>query len=200
MERVKESVATASPKSFSVNRSAPQTEVAPAEEKHFQGKWLGSLGGLAFFAGVSFAAAAVGGLVTKRPKNKFWYRLLRKSDYTPPDRAFAIVWPVLYSLGAYSAWRVARTEPSAARTKALALWGVQIASNAAWSPLFFGAHMPKAAMADLGANYASMSAYAYQARKVDKIAFAAALPTMGWLTFAGTLNGAVILKKQLPGL
>jgi len=170
------------------------------DPSHFQGRWLGSIGGLAVFAGLSFAAGAIGGRVTMKPKNKLWYRLLRKSDYTPPDRVFSIVWPVLYSLGAFSAWRVARTEPSAVRTRALALWGAQLATNAAWSPLFFGAHQTELAMADLGSNYVTLGAYANEARKVDTLAFVSVLPTMAWLTFAGTLNGAVVMKRQMPGL
>ena len=80
------------------------------------------------------------------------------------------------------------------------MWGAQLATNAAWSPLFFGAHQTELAMADLGSNYVTLGAYANEARKVDTLAFVSVLPTMAWLTFAGTLNGAVVMKRQMPGL
>lgn len=121
-----------------------------------------------------------------------WYRLLRKPKLTPPDRVFALVWPVLYSLGALSAWRVALAPRSKERTAALGLWGAQIAFNAAWTPLFFGAHRPRLAMADLVANGAALGAYALTASKVDRGAAAMVLPYLGWVTFAGILNASII--------
>ncbi len=149
--------------------------------------------GLAALAGASLLVAAVGARVTVR--NKGWYRLLRKSPLTPPDRTFSLVWPVLYGLGALSAWRVARTEDSPARSRALALWGTQLACNAAWTPLFFGSHRPRAAMTTLVLNAATLAGYAAQAGSVDPLAAAMVLPNLGWLAFAGTLNAAVIERN-----
>jgi tryptophan-rich sensory protein len=158
--------------------------------------WLGSALGLLAFAGASLVVAAVGARVTAR--NKSWYRLLRKSPLTPPDRTFAVVWPVLYGLGALSAWRIARTGESPARTRALALWGTQLACNAAWTHLFFGAHRPAAALTDLALNGAFLAAYAVEARKLDPIAAAMVLPNLGWLAFAGTLNAAAVERNAGP--
>lgn len=158
--------------------------------------WLGSLVGLAAFGAASAAAALVGGAITARRKNQSWYRRLRKPSFTPPDRLFALVWPVLYTLGAVSAWRVARAPRTPERGLALGLWGAQLAFNAAWSPLFFGAHRPGLAMADLAGNYVSLGAYALTARKVDGPAAAMVLPYVGWLTFAGVLNASIIGKNR----
>lgn len=157
--------------------------------------WLGRVPGLLALGAATVAAAGVGAWVTSRPKNKRWYRGLDKSAATPPDRAFSIVWPVLYGLSALSAWRVARTPPSPERTRALGLWAGQLAANGAWSPIFFGAHQPKLAMADLVANAATLGAYALDARKVDKVAAGMVLPYLGWLGFAGLLNASVIAKN-----
>lgn len=128
-------------------------------------------------------------------RNKGWYRWIRKSPLTPPDRTFSSVWPVLYSLGALSAWRVARKEDSPARTRTLTLWGAQLACNAAWTPLFFGLHRPAAAMTSLAMNAASLAAYAVEARKLDPVAAAIVLPNLCWLGFAATLNAAVIHRN-----
>lgn len=153
---------------------------------------------LPVFAGATFLAAALGGFITSRRRNRVWYRLLTKPGFTPPDRAFSLVWPVLYGLSAISAWRVARTPASPLRSKALALWGTQLACNAAWSPLFFGWHAPRAALVDLAANYASLGAYALAARDVDPAAAYLVAPYLGWLTFAGALNTSIIAKNDGP--
>jgi tryptophan-rich sensory protein len=161
--------------------------------KETRAGWLGSALGLAAFAGASFATAAVGARITIR--NKGWYRLLRKSSLNPPDRTFSKVWPVLYALGAASAWRVARTPDSPERTRALRLWSTQLACNAAWTPFFFGAHRPALAMGDLVANGASLAAYALEARKVDRFAALLVTPYLAWLGFAGTLNASILAKN-----
>jgi tryptophan-rich sensory protein len=174
-----------------LRRGGVRTKVA--RTRPGKGSLLGTALGLAAFAGASLLAAGVGARVTRR--NKGWYRLLRKSDHNPPDKVFSLVWPVLYTLGVVSAWRVARAPASRERSRALALWGTQLACNAAWSPLFFGAHRPRAAMADLWANTASLAAYALEARKVDRPAAFLVLPNLGWLGFAATLNGSILARN-----
>src|SRR5690242_12754491 len=100
---------------------------------------------LAGFAGAVAAAALLGGRA--QSKNRTWYRTLKKPAFNPPDWVFGPVWTGLYATMAYSAYRVWRMPASPQRTRALALWGVQLAANAAWTPLFFGARAPKAALA-----------------------------------------------------
>jgi tryptophan-rich sensory protein len=178
------------------SRTHDDTNVNREHSTSMRGRWLGSLVGLVLFGAASAAAAIGGGLVTAKQRNKRWYHLLRKPSFTPPARVFGLVWPVLYSLGALSAWRVARTPPSPARSVALGLWGTQLAFNAAWSPIFFGAHRPRLAMADLAGNYASLGAYALAASKVDTAAAAMVVPYLGWLTFAGVLNASIVGKNR----
>lgn len=137
--------------------------------------------------------AAAGARATARGKP--WYRLLRKSRWNPPDAAFGPVWTSLYAASALSAARVYRTEPSPARTRALALWGTQQALNAAWTPLFFGQRRPRAALADLGLLWGALGGYAAQARQVDRIAAALVLPYLAWVSFAGFLNEEVVRKN-----
>lgn len=178
-----------------VDETKGRPSATSAPEPTAQG-FLGSWKGLAVFALASVGAAAIGGLVTTRRKNKAWYRLLSKPAFTPPDRAFGLVWPVLYGLGALSAWRVAKAPAGPARSVALGLWGTQLAFNAAWSPLFFGQHRPRVALADLVLNHASLSAYAAYARKVDPTAAYLVAPYLGWLTFAGALNGSIVARNN----
>lgn len=150
-------------------------------------------------AGAGFAAAtllsgAVGALVTRRAR-RTWYRVLRKSPLNPPDSVFGPVWTTLYALSAASATRVFGTEPSADRSRALALWGVQQTFNALWSPLFFGKHQASAALIDLACLWAALAAYAKTAHRVDRPAAALVVPYLGWVSFAGVLNGAVVRRN-----
>jgi benzodiazapine receptor len=143
---------------------------------------------------VATVFSAVAG-VRATQRGKPWYRVLRKSSLTPPDAAFGPVWTALYVLNGVSAARIYRAEPSLGRTRALGLWGVQQALNAAWSPLFFGQRRPRAALADIGALGASIGAYLLQARAVDRTAAALVVPYLGWVTFAGFLNAEVVRKN-----
>lgn len=147
------------------------------------------------------AASAAGGSVTNRSSNKFWYRLLRKPPQTPPDWVFGVVWPVLYSMIAYSGYRAWQKRSTPEGKTALALWGAQLGFNAAWSPLFFGAHKARAALVDLGLTIITVAAYIGRIRRVDKVAAWTMAPYLGWLTFASTLNGGIIRRnpKLLSG-
>jgi translocator protein len=146
--------------------------------------------GLAVIGGLTVAAALVGHVVTKR-STKAWYRTLKKPSWTPPDVAFGLVWPVLYTLSVLSAYRIWRSPPSRERSLALGLWGAQIATNAAWFPLFFKKKKPKAALVDLEANLGSTTAYALAAGKIDKTAGLLMAPYLAWVTYAGTIDKSV---------
>ena len=65
--------------------------------------------GLALLASllVSFAPGLLGGWATSRSV-KTWYPTLDKPSWTPPGRAIAVVWNVLYTLLGISAWLVWR--------------------------------------------------------------------------------------------
>ena len=66
------------------------------------------------------------------------YPLLEKSPLTPPGALFPVVWTVLYLLMGIGLALVLRRVGTEHRT-AFVLWCVQLALNAAWSLLFFGA-------------------------------------------------------------
>jgi benzodiazapine receptor len=148
---------------------------------------------LAAIGGATLLSAFAGVRATQRGKP--WYRLLRKSSLNPPDAAFGPVWTALYALNAVSAARVYRTTPSSSRSRTLALWGVQQALNAAWSPLFFGRRRPRAALVDIGLLWTSIGAYLYEARKVDRTAAALVAPYLVWVSFAAFLNAEVVRRN-----
>jgi tryptophan-rich sensory protein len=146
----------------------------------------------AVFGGLTVAASAAGASVSKP---KVWYRTLFKSKATPPSWVFGPVWTALYTAIASSGFRTWSRPPSPERTRALKLWGLQLALNAAWSPLFFGAHKPKASALVVGAMVPAIAAYGLASRKVDKPAAALIVPYLGWTLFAAFLNGQIVRKN-----
>jgi hypothetical protein len=102
----------------------------------------------------------------------------------------------LFALAAVSGWRVFRQPPSAQRTRALALWGTQLALKVNWTRLFFSRHKAGAALADLVALWATLGAYMLQTRAVDGTAARLMAPYLGWVTYAGYLNEELLRKKR----
>lgn len=144
------------------------------------------------------SAAAIGRLAMRgagRPQG-LWFRTRRKPSYQPPGWVFGPVWSVLYATIAYSGWRVWRAPDSAARARALKLWGAQLVLNAAWTPVFFGARRPAVALVDLVGLDAAAAAYAAAARKVDARAAAVVSPYLAWLGFATLLNASIVAKNR----
>lgn len=121
-----------------------------------------------------------------------WYGLLQKPSFNPPGWIFPIVWTALYVLMVVSAYRVWRAPEGAARKRALILWWAQLAFNAVWSPIFFGARRPEFALADLALLVPAAFAYVIVARRVDRAAAAVMLPYLGWISFATVLNAAIV--------
>lgn len=125
--------------------------------------------GAAIFGGAVAGVAVLGGLFNpQRGGTRDWYQELEKPSFNPPDVVFAPVWTVLYGLIAISGFRVWSSDPGRERARALAAWGAQLAMNAGWSPLFFGAKKPALALGDIVLMFAAIAAYIAAARKVDK--------------------------------
>lgn len=148
------------------------------------------------FGALTAAAGFIGARATQRSVDSDWYRLaLKKPPFQPPKQAFAPVWTGLYALIAGSGARVYNAPPSPERTRALALWGTQLALNAGWSAIFFGARKPKWALAEIGVLLATIGAYMHQAHKVDRAAAMMVAPYMGWTAFAALLNEEIVRRN-----
>lgn len=149
--------------------------------------------GVATFGGLVAGAAILGGLFNPgRGATREWYRALAKPAFNPPDAIFGPVWTILYVLIAASGYRVWSSDAGRARTNALTWWGAQLALNAAWSPLFFGAKKPELALADIVAMLAAIAAYTAAARKVDRPAAWLMTPYLAWVAFATVLNAEIV--------
>jgi benzodiazapine receptor len=140
------------------------------------------------------AAAGGGGAATQRSVDA-WYRGLDKPSWTPPSAAFGPVWTLLYAQMAYSAARVARTEHPG-REVALRLWWGQLALNAAWSPVFFGARRIGAGAVVVGALVPAVAATAAASSRVDRTAGRLYLPYLAWSSYAAALNVAIWRRNR----
>lgn len=138
---------------------------------------------IAFVALVAVAAAC-GSLALPDA----WYAALAKPSFNPPNAIFAPVWTVLYVLIAVAAWRVWRV---AGLCAAIVLWLVQLACNAIWSPLFFGAHRIDLALADILLLDALVVATTAQFFRRDRIAGWLLVPYLAWIAFATVLTAAI---------
>ena len=124
-----------------------------------------------------------------------YYRGLRKPAWAPPPWLFGPVWTVLYVFMAIAAWMVARRGGPGSRS-ALALWGGQLALNAAWTPIFFGLRNPGAALVEIIALWVAVAATvgAFATRRAA--AAALLLPYLAWVTFATALNLAIWRRNR----
>ncbi|HSD19814.1 MAG TPA: TspO/MBR family protein [Anaeromyxobacter sp.] len=150
---------------------------------------------VAAFAGAAASASALGAAATRRSIRSPWYRLLEKPSYQPPSWVFPPVWTTLYALIATSGYRVWRSG-SPSRRRALGLWSAQLALNAAWSPVFFGARRPRAALGIAAALVPAVGAYSWAARRADHAAAVMMLPYLGWSGFALALNASIVRRNR----
>jgi tryptophan-rich sensory protein len=138
----------------------------------------------AIFLAACAAAGMTGGLFPPGP----WYRNLSKPSWTPPDWLFPVAWSILYLCMAGAGARVAMAEGNGI---AMALWSLQIALNALWTPVFFGLQRIKLGMYVLIALWVSVAGSVLVFWQVDMIAALLFLPYLAWVSVAGALNASV---------
>lgn len=145
-----------------------------------QRDWLGLAGWLL----ASFGAALVGALF---PADN-WYAQLIKPPLTPPGPVFPPVWLTLYAMMGIAAWLVWRARGFAGAPAALGFFLAQLVVNAAWSWLFFGLHLPLAALLDLIILWLLLLGTTVLFWRTQRVAGILLLPYLAWVTFAGYLN------------
>lgn len=137
---------------------------------------------------LALGAGVIGGVATASSVTT-WYAGLNKPAFNPPNAVFAPVWTTLYVLMALAAWRVWRAPgPDRERRTALAVYGLQLVLNLAWSLIFFGLRAPGIALAEVAALLVAVIACAACFWRVDRIAGLMLLPYAAWVAFASALN------------
>lgn len=149
------------------------------------------------------AAIAGAGSLATIPNVDGWYADAEKVPWNPPDAVFGPTWSVLYvvlAIVGFLLWRSGyrgRGEPNEAR-KARTIYGVQLALNALWSPVFFagyplaGAVAWWVALAVIAVMIASVIWLIPTTMKHSRPAAWLLVPYLLWLLFASTLNAGII--------
>ncbi len=117
-----------------------------------------------------------------------WYAALRKPSWNPPGWVFGPVWTVLYTMMAVSAWMVWRRGGWRVQRGLLMMFLVQLALNAAWTPLFFGLHRPGLALVDIVLLWIAIAMTVSSFKQVHRRAAWMLLPYLAWVSFATVLN------------
>lgn len=118
-----------------------------------------------------------------------WYDQLIKPALNPPSWVFGPAWTVLYVLMAVAAVLVWRKK----KWNALAIFGVQLALNLIWTPLFFGLHSPSWAFVDIVLLWGAIVWTIVAFSKVSKTAAWLLAPYILWVSFAAYLNFSIWL-------
>ncbi|HET6379964.1 MAG TPA: TspO/MBR family protein [candidate division Zixibacteria bacterium] len=139
----------------------------------------------------AFAPAIIGLPFTARAPQ--YYRALDKPGWSPPSSAFGPVWTVLYLLIGVSGWLVAQRTGSGGAQR---LWGLQLALNAAWTPLFFGLRRPGMALVEIMATLAAIVLTVAAFFRQRRLAGVLLLPYLAWVAFATALNAAIWRRNR----
>jgi translocator protein len=140
---------------------------------------------LIFFLVLTVGGGLLNGFVN-RPGE--WYVKLSKPWFTPPNGVFAPVWMLLYVMIAIAGWRVSRLDPLGAP---VIVWTIALATNFAWSPIFFRLHRPLGALFVILALLATIIAFIAVSWSQDVLSTLLFVPYAAWVTFATFLNAAI---------
>ncbi len=146
---------------------------------------------------ITFAASGVGGYFTAQSV-KDWYPTLSKPSWNPPAWVFGPVWTALYVLMGVAAWLVFRERAARPVAPALALYGVQLLLNAAWSVLFFGLRNPLAGLVEIVFLWLAIAATMVVFWSAKPLAGILLLPYLAWVGFASVLNFALWRLNRVP--
>ncbi len=149
-------------------------------------QWLVLAGLLA----ASFLVAYVGGLASSSGVDG-WYLVAEKPPWTPPNWLFGPVWTVLYTAMAVAAWLVWRRWGWAGARTALLLYAGQLALNAIWTPLFFGAEQLWSGLAVIVALDVLLAINVVAFFRLHRLAGALMVPYLLWALYATSLNAGV---------
>lgn len=155
----------------------------PVQNIRGSARWLG----LTVCLVVCFSPALTGALFPPGA----WYAGLHKPSWNPPGWVFGPVWSALYAMMALAAWLVWQRGGFLAQRRALVCFIVQLALNAAWTPLFFGLHRPAVAFVELLMLWAAIAVTLRAFHRIDRLAGWLLVPYLAWVSFAAVLNFAL---------
>ncbi len=145
---------------------------------------------LALCLAIPLAIGAVAGYATNSEIGA-WYAGLAKPSFNPPGWIFGPVWTTLYILMGIALFLIWKSPAGRDRTRALAVFWVQLALNFAWSFLFFSFHRIGFALVDILLLWAAVAAMIFAFAKIHRMAAISQIPYLLWVSFATVLNAAI---------
>ena len=139
---------------------------------------------------IPLAVGSLAGIATASSVTT-WYATLAKPSFNPPSWVFGPVWTTLYLMMGVALFLIWRQDPTPVRNRALALFGLQLTLNFAWSFLFFAAERPDLALVNIVLLDVAIFATIHVFRPLSRPAAALLVPYLLWCLFATVLNGAI---------
>lgn len=165
-----------------MNSQSPAQRATPST-----GKQIGALLG---FIVLVVLAASVGGLEASDARETYSAQTL--PVFAPPPWLFGPTWTVLYALIAVAAFLVWRRE---GWDRSLTWWVIQLALNAAWTPLYFAGGLYLAAAVLIVVLLATIVWTTWLFWQRSRVAGLLMVPYIVWVVFASMLNiGIVVLN------
>lgn len=136
-------------------------------------------------------AGVLGSLATT-PSIPNWYIFLNKPFFSPPNWVFGPVWILLYTMMGISLYIVWEKKKQICEEGLCFFW-TQLALNALWSLIFFGARNLWFGFVIIIFLWVMILGTIIKFRKISKIAAYLMVPYLIWVTFASLLNLAVAI-------
>ena len=136
------------------------------------------------------------GTIFTIPSIQGWYMTLQKAPFNPPPWVFGPIWTTLYFLMGVSIFLLLQKKLKKQRTFLLALFSIQLFLNFLWSVIFFGWHLPLAAMIELVLLWITIALLIIDFWKFSKPAAILLIPYLCWVSVASTLNLFVVLLNH----
>ena len=139
--------------------------------------------------GLCFVFAYAGSTFTPVPGSEWYYSLLKRPSWNPPDWLFPPVWTILFLLmGTSLALVVEQWGEKKQIQVALVVFGVPLLLNLGWSATFFGLHSPVMALVVIAFLWIAIVLTIVQFRAVSLVAAYLLIPYLLWVSFASYLN------------
>ena len=135
------------------------------------------------------SAGLIGSFFTISQTNT-WYKTLVQPSFVPPSWLFGPVWIILYTLMGIALFLLWQSPKNSHRTRALTIFFIQLALNAAWTPIFFGLHAIGAALVFIIFLLIAIAATIWSIYTISRTAGYLLVPYCVWVLFATMLNTA----------
>jgi tryptophan-rich sensory protein len=133
------------------------------------------------------------GTIFTIPSIATWYAYLNKPSFNPPSWIFGPIWTILYCLMGVSVFLVLQKKLKKQLNFLVLLFTVQLFLNFLWSIIFFGMHLPLAALLEIALLWISIALLIVDFWKFSKPGAILLIPYLCWVSFASVLNLFVVL-------